>query len=132
MKKNNELVQTYQTDQPWVVYTFGLTHDNWWPLWGSTRVLGYFKVKCTCCVCGEETIQKIALPRFKKKGDLNPDKTPHPFRVKFLAEHAHPDRGHPMSWKMPLHNLAVFKNGLDLDLLAARLEADLNHPEADA
>jgi hypothetical protein len=113
---------TYETTQPWVLYHYGLTHDLWWPFWNSTRVLGRAKIILECIVCGEQKRVSIRIPRF---GDV-PDKGHHPLRNAFLAEHAHPDRGAPMSWAMPLANLDAYPGGINLDALAMRLEADLN------
>lgn len=113
---------TYETAQPWVVYTFGLTHDLWWPFWNSTRVLGRARIALQCAVCGDRTVVSLRMPRF---GDV-PDHGHHPRRLEYLAEHAHPDRGHPMSWALPLLNPAAHPGGLDIDLLGARLEADIN------
>jgi hypothetical protein len=115
-------MQTAETDQPWVVYTYGLTHDKWWPFWNSTRVLGRMRIKMTCAVCGTEEAPWLRIPRF---GPI-PDKGRHPARIKFLLEHVHPDRPHPMSWSMPFLNPGVHQGGIDLDLLAMRLQADLN------
>ena len=114
---------TYETTQPWVLYHFGLTHDGWWPLWTSTRVLGRARIRCTCCVCGDRTVLTIRMPRF---GQV-PDVGHHPARSAYLAAHEHVDRGHPISWALPMSNLAVFgTQGLSADLLAMRLEADIN------
>lgn len=118
---------TYETTQPWVAYTYGLTHDRWWPFWNSTRILGRARIRMTCAVCGERETTNLRIPRF---GPVPaPASGRHPERERFLAEHAHPDRGHPMSWAMPFLNPAAHPGGLDLDLFAARLEADLNNPE---
>lgn len=116
--------ETYETTQPWVTYTYGLTHDRWWPFWTSTRVLGRARIRLTCCVCGLVEVVSLRMPRFGPVPE--PASGRHPERERFLAEHAHPDRGHPMSWKLPLRNFAVFDGGLPLDLLAMRLEGDLN------
>lgn len=118
---------TYETEQPWVLYHYGLTHDLWWPFWSSTRVLGRAKMILECMVCGERKRVSFKIPRF---GTV-PDQGHHPIRNAFLAEHAHPDRGAPMSWAKPMANPAVFKDGLPLDALAMRLEADLNERHAD-
>lgn len=118
-------METYETGQAWVVYTYGLTHDRWWPLWRSTRILGYARIQMTCCVCGTREIAKVRIPR------VGPvvDRGHHPRRTRFLAEHEHPDRGHPMSWALPLYNPSVHTGGVSLDLLAMRLEGDLNIDE---
>ena len=39
--------------------------------------------------------------------------------------HLHRDQPHPMAWAKPLLNPAAHPGGIDLDLLAMRLEADL-------
>lgn len=122
-------LETYETDQPWVCYRYGRTHDKWWPLWSSTRVLGRAGIDAECCVCGDRTTLWLKMPRFgpvpKPKGGR------HPARLRYLKAHLHPDQGHPISWARPLRNLAAFgPQGLNLDLLAARLEAELNASEA--
>lgn len=116
--------ETYETTQPWVTYRFGLTHDRWWPFWNSTRVLGRCRIACTCMVCGDRTVLSLRIPRFGEIAE--PVSGRHPAREKYLADHRHPDRGHPMSWALPLLNPAAHSGGLNLDLLAVRLEADLN------
>jgi len=122
MKKHS--MQTAETTQPWVIYTYGLTHDLWWPLWNSTRVLGRMRIRLSCAVCGLDKVESLRIPRFGQVPE--PASGRHPARERFLAEHRHPDRGHPMSWAKPLLNLAAHPNGLDLDLLAMRLEGELN------
>jgi hypothetical protein len=118
---------TYEVDQPWVIYRFGLTHDTWWPVWNSTRFLGYAKIQVTCLVCGTKDIIKMKMPRV---GSIS-DNGSHPLRVAFLEQHQHPDKGHPMSWKIPMGNPAVFAHGdIPLDLLAMRLEGDINGNQA--
>lgn len=115
---------TYETTQPWVLYHYGLTHDRWWPFWNSTRVLGRARIRMECMVCGRREIASLKIPRL---GAVPAPKSGrHPIRERFLADHAHPDRGAPMSWAVPLANLAAHPNGLDLDALAMRLEADIN------
>lgn len=113
---------TYEVDQPWVVYHYGLTHDRWWPLKDSTRLLGKARIIMECAVCGIQEIATLPIPRFRKVVDEGP----HPVRVRFLGQHTHPDRGAPMSWKRPLLNPEAHAAGIDLDALAMRLEADLN------
>lgn len=113
---------TYEIDQPWVVYHYGRTHDLWWPFWSSTRVLGRACIVAQCAVCGDRTPLWIRIPRFgtvESEGNA-------PIRNRYLAAHAHPDRGAPMSWKLPLLNPAAHPGGLNLDGLAMRLEADIN------
>lgn len=116
--------ETFETTQPWVVYVYGRTHDGWWPLWSSTRVLGRARIGLECCVCGRKEVASLRIPRFGQVPE--PESGRHPARERFLREHAHPDRGAPMSWKRPLRNPAVFPGGLPLDQLAMRLEAGAN------
>lgn len=116
-------LENYDTDQPWVVYRYGHTHDRFWPPWRSTRILGFAKVECECAVCGEVRIVKAPIPRF---GNPNPSGEHHPERIRFLLDHLHRDtQRHPMSWAKPLLNPAAHRGGIDLGLLAMRLEADL-------
>ena len=118
-------MSTYEHTQPWVCYHYGLTHDGWWPFWSSTRFLGRSKIRMECCVCGKQEIATVPIPRW---GPVPlPVSGRHPLRERFLVEHAHPDRGAPMSWARPLRNPAVFgAEGMPLDALAMRLEADIN------
>jgi hypothetical protein len=114
----------YETDQPWVTYHYGRTHDLWWPLWSSTRVLGRACIVVQCAVCGDTTPIWLRIPRFAPI----PDNGHHPKRLAYLKAHEHPDRGAPMSWQLPLLNPAAHPAGVDLDALAMRLEADMNDP----
>ena len=122
-------MQTAQTDMPWIIYTYGRTHDLWWPFWSSTRVLGRSCIVCECCVCGDRTPLWMRIPRFGPVPE--PEGGMHPQRRAYLKAHLHPGKGHPMSWAKPLRNLNVFSGGLPLDLLAARLEADINQGSTD-
>jgi hypothetical protein len=115
-------MHTFETDQPWVIYHYGRTQDGWWPFWNSTRVLGRSCIVAECAVCGDKTEIWMKIPRF---GAI-PDRGPHPLRLKYLAEHKHPDRGSPMSWARPLLNPEAHPGGINLDALAMRLEADMN------
>ena len=118
-------MQTYETTQPWVTYRYGRTVDNWWPFWKSTRVLGRACITAICCVCGDKTDLWMKMPRFGEVPE--PPSGRHGLRERYLCEHVHPDRGNMMSWALPLRNPFAM-GGIDLDLLAARLEADINHP----
>jgi hypothetical protein len=110
-----------ERSEPWIVYTYGRTHDRWWPLSRSTRILGRGAIGMTCAVCGE---RKTAVIRIKRFGPL-PDAPYHSERVRFLLKHLHADRPHPAAWAQPMLNLGAHNGGVDLDLLAMRLEADL-------
>jgi hypothetical protein len=114
-------LETYETTQPWVTYRYGRTVDTWWPWWKSTRVLGRGCIVAICCVCGDRHPIWFKIPRLGKV----PDNGKHPLREAYLRKHVHPDKGHMMSWALPLRNPFAM-GGLDFDLLAARLEADLN------
>lgn len=117
-------IERAETAQPWVIYTYGRTHDRWWPLWSSTRVLGRARIGMECCVCGHAEVVSLPMPRFGTVPE--PASGRHPARERFLAAHAHPGRGNPMSWARPLRNAAVFGlAGVDMDLLAMRLQADV-------
>jgi hypothetical protein len=108
--------ETYETDAPWVTWTY-LTTDR------RTRITGRMRIKMTCCVCGKRETITIKVPR------IGPVPTPpggrHAERIRAIQRHLHPDKGHPMSWALPLRNPFGQPQGLDLNLLAARLEADL-------
>ena len=116
------MLTTFETNQPWVVYTY-ITHDRFWPFWNSTRILGKSKIRCECAVCGNSEILRMPIPRF---GPVPaPASGKHPERERYLREHSHPDRPHPMAWSKPLLNLAALAahgEGVDLDLLGMRLE----------
>lgn len=112
---------TYETTQPWVIYRYGLTHDRWWPFWNSTRFLGRARIECECAVCGEREIVSFRIPRF---GPVPiPESGRHVERERFLADHAHPDRGAPMSWAKPLLNMTAHQGGAVLVLRAVATDA---------
>lgn len=115
-------VSTAETTQPWVVYHYGLTHDRWWPLWTSTRVLGRARIVMECAVCGGRETASLKIPRFGRVPA--PATGRHPVRERFLAAHTHPDRGAPMSWAKPMLNPAAHGSGVDLAALMMRLSAD--------
>ncbi len=113
----------YDTDLPWIVWFFGRTHDQFWPPWNSTRVLGRMCVELECAVCGERLRLWLRIPRF---GAVNPERREHPARTRFKLDHIHKDRPSPFAWARPLLNPAAHgPGGIDLDALAMRLEADL-------
>lgn len=109
-------LETYETSQPWVIYRY-LTTDR------RTRLTGRSRIKCECAICGESKTLILRIPRF---GPVpKPEGGRHPERIRFLLAHVHPDRPHPMAWAKPLLNPAAHPGGMDLDLLAMRLEAEL-------
>lgn len=114
--------ETYETDAPWVTWTW-LSTDR------ETRITGRMRMRMTCCVCGK---REIIRPRIARFGPVAaPPGGVHPERLAAKERHAHPDRGHPMSWALPLRN-PFGTGGLNLDLLGMRLEADLNERPPDA
>lgn len=111
------MLEMYETKQPWVVYRY-LTSDR------RSRITGRAKIECECSVCGGREVLTLRIPRF---GPVPlPKGGRHPERVRFLLEHVHPERPHPMAWQRPLLNPAAHADGIDLDLLAMRLQAELN------
>lgn len=115
-----ERLQTYDTEQPWIVYRY-LTSDR------RTRITGRSRIRCTCAICGQSRVLRLRIPRI---GPIpEPAGGQHPERVRFKREHLHPDRPHPMAWALPLLNPAAHQGGIDLDLLAMRLDADLSRAE---
>lgn len=74
-----------------------------------------FKLSLECMVCGKTEVVKLRIPRL---GTV-PEPAGHAERERFLADHAHPDRGNPMSWAKPMRNMNAHR-------FAMRLEADLN------
>lgn len=111
----SEGTERYDTDAPWICWRF-LSAD------ARTRITGRMVVDMDCCVCGKHRKLRLRIPRF---GAI-PDQGKHPARARFILDHLHPDKGHPMSWAKPMRNPFGQKGGLDLSLLAMRLEADLN------
>ena len=92
-------METYETNQKWITYRYGRTHDRWWPLWNSTRVLGFAKIDMTCAICGKRQIARISMPRL---GQIV-DRGPHPQRTAFLEAHRHPNEANNrLTWAIPL------------------------------
>lgn len=117
-----------ETTQPWVIYVYGLTHDLWWPPWSSTRVLGYAKIECQCCICGDRTVLKIPLPRF---GNIV-DRGHHPKRRAYLEQHRHPlQQRAPETWVWPLRNMNALSGADALDIMVdvAHRAAQASAPE---
>ncbi len=96
--------ETFETRQPWVVYTY-LHTDRW------TRIFGRTEIAAQCCICGVREVLKIKMPRF---GPIV-DRGPHPKRVAFLAEHVHRlQQTAPETWKLPLRNPDAHGDTLDI------------------
>lgn len=109
-----EIMETYETTQPWVVYVYGRTHDLWWPPWSSTRVLGHMKIECQCCICGDSTVLKLKMPRF---GPIE-DRGRHAARVAYLEKHRHPlQQTAPETWVWPLRNAAALRGDDFMDIM---------------
>lgn len=107
---------TFEVTQPWVTYHYPYT-DRQATLRGLVA-----KVEMSCAVCGDREDWTVRIGR-RPKQDARGYAVE---RSAFLAAHAHPDRVHPMSWAQPLRNPAAHQDGIDADLLAMRLQADLN------
>lgn len=116
--------ETYEVDAPWITWTW-LSTDR------ETRFTGRMRMRMICCVCGKHEMIRPRIPRF---GPVPvPKGGRHPERIKAIQRHLHPGKGHPMSWALPLRNWdAHGAAGIDVDLLAMRLEADLNEAPGDA
>jgi hypothetical protein len=113
---DSEGASRYDTDYPWITWRF-LDTD------ARTRITGLSRIACTCAVCGRTERIALRIPRF---GPIPaPPGGKHLERLRFIARHFHADRPHPMAWAKPLLNVSAHEGGLDLDLLAMRLEADL-------
>jgi hypothetical protein len=121
MAENGPSEKRYDTDQPWIVWRF-LSTDR------ETRVTGRSRVEMQCAVCGHKEVLRIKIPRF---GPVPiPKGGKHAKRLRFMLDHLHRDKPHPMAWALPLLNPFGQKEGLDVELLAMRLEADLNEAMA--
>lgn len=114
----SEGAERYDTDQPWICWCFCSTDAR-------TRITGRMIVLMDCCVCGRQRKLRLPIPRF---GPV-PDQGKHPARLRFMLDHLHSDKGHPMAWANPLRNPFGQREGIDLNLLAMRLEADLNEAQ---
>lgn len=88
---NRDWSEKFEVTQPWVIYTYGRTHDGFWPPWRSTRVLGRARIGLECAVCGHTEVVSLKIPRFGPVPE--PASGRHAERERFLAEHTHPDRG---------------------------------------
>lgn len=108
-------MRNYETEQPWIIYTYPYTDAVC-----AKKGLQAF-VSMQCAVCGEQ------IHWAPKIGEELPEYIDGraPVRIDFCQLHIHPEKGHPMSWSMPLLNPAVHEEGIDLTLLTMRLEADI-------
>lgn len=100
----SQRLETYETKQPWVVYTY-LRTDLW------TRVFGRTEIAAECCICGQRDVLKLKMPRFGKIVDRGP----HPKRIAFLAEHVHKlQQTAPETWARPFRNPEAHGDLLDI------------------
>lgn len=110
-------MQTYDTNQPWVVYEYRYTD----------RALDWFGrsfVRCICCICGAREDVEIRVGQ-----GYDDPKVHAPGRTPFLAQHVHHGvNGNPMSWELPLLNPAALREGDLEDVLG--LAIDRAHREA--
>ncbi len=75
-------METYDTDQPWVIYRY-LSTDR------ETRITGRSRIQCECAVCGTRKTLRLKIPRFGKITEPKGGK--HVERLRFLREHLHAD-----------------------------------------
>lgn len=109
--------QSCDLTQPWIIYHAGRTHERLWPIWSSARLRCHTRITLECCVCGQRQAASLPVPRLLPIGE-------HPEPRAFLAEHAHPDRGHPMSWVRPLANVDSFRRAGGADVERVMLPGD--------
>lgn len=103
--------ETYETRQPWVTYTYRYTDR-------ALTLFGRSLIGMTCCICGRREDALIKGPR---RGPIE-DKGHHPERRRFLKEHEHPGvNRNPMSWDLPLRNMAALRTGDLEDVLGVAI-----------
>lgn len=105
-------MQTYETTQPWVVYTYTSPdpqHD------GAFTAA----IRMECCVCGGSAVCTLDVPA-KGKEPQQPADYRHPDRVAFLAVHRHQPLPHALTWVKPLLNPAAHNETLDVLEVVAR------------
>jgi len=100
---------TYETDQPWVVYTFLTTPE------AEARNRGLVPVHMQCAICGGWVNAELQLPPPGRPAPL-PVGGVHPMREAFLAVHAHPGavRREPRLWEKPQLNPTARDDRWDL------------------
>lgn len=114
--------ETYEVEQPWVIYTYPYTDAEC----DRRGLLAHVVMECIVCGDTEDwTVKAGEEPKPQVNGYAAE-------RVDFLLTHRHPDRGSPMSWARPLRNVAAHPGGMDVDALAMRLEADINEAQDSA
>ena len=99
----NNRYETYDTDQPWVIYGYFV------PDW-ITRILGRTAVRVECSVCGNLSFVVLQVPRLGEVSE--PEGGQHSFRLDYKEKHLHTDtQRHPILWSRPLRNLDAFNTG---------------------
>jgi hypothetical protein len=102
------MMRTYETDQPWVVYTYPLTDADAEANGNRTRI------DMLCAICGAEETAEITIPSDAEL-DAFPAGYKHPSRVAFLAKHEHGlQRTAPETWALPLLNPEAHNDTLDI------------------
>lgn len=103
----HEPYQTYETGQPWVVYTYPIPDSDIPPEGGES------KVEMVCAICG---VRETAVLHVPPEG--TPDPPPgykHPERIRFLAAHVHPLQNKAAeTWALPLLNIAAHTDTMDI------------------
>ena len=99
--------QTYETTQPWVVYTYMKT-DAEIPAEGGPSA-----IEMQCAICGEHETATVEIPPL---GTPEPETGyKHPERVEFLRNHVHPlQQTAPETWALPLLNPDAHGDTLDI------------------
>lgn len=97
------IYETFETAQPWVIYSYLTTDAEADANGGEGQIL------IRCAICGVREVCVIAIPD-------EPLHTPpdyrHPQRAAFLAAHQHPGvNRNPLSWEQPLANPAALRDG---------------------
>lgn len=105
--------QTYETDAPWVTWTW-LSTDR------ETRITGRMRMRMECCICGAVEIVRPRIPRW---GPVPiPEGGRHAVRVAAVERHHHTDRRNPILWRKPLRNLSALGNTSIESVIRTRLD----------
>ena len=104
---NESRLETYETTQPWVTYTYR-TPDAAIPDSG-----GVSEIEMLCCICGDMEVAQVDVPPIGTPDP--PAGYKHPQREAFLEAHVHRLQNQaPETWKLPLRNPAAHSDTLDI------------------
>jgi hypothetical protein len=97
---------TYESVQPWVVYTYLRTD-------AEADRLG-IAIEMLCTICGEKEVAEFPMPSSEDLAALPADYK-HPLRVAFLEKHVHRlQQKAPETWALPLLNPAAHGDTMDI------------------